>query len=175
MRQTVGILGTAVDVMNADQVLARLEQFVDQGRFHQVATANSDFLINARHDPELQHILDTADLVIADGMPVVWAARIFRNPLPERVTGADIVPRLAALAERRRFGMYLLGGKPEVTAGAAGALAQAYPALRIVGHSSPPNATLLEMDSEPILQDIERTKPDILLVALGNPKQEKWI
>src|SRR5438874_1510797 len=98
MRQTVGILGTPVDVLDMAAVLARLEQFIAERRFHQVATANTDFLINALEYPELRLILRTADLVIPDGMPLLWASQLMRSPLPERVTGADLVPQLAALA-----------------------------------------------------------------------------
>jgi len=156
-------------------VLARLEQFIQERRFHQVATANTDFLINAVGDPELKRILRNADLVVPDGMPVVWAARLMRSALPERVTGADLVPALAALAARKGYRLYMLGGRPEIAQRAKARLEADYPGLQIVGCVSPPVAPLLEMDHEAILADIRRAQPDILLVAFGNPKQEKWI
>jgi N-acetylglucosaminyldiphosphoundecaprenol N-acetyl-beta-D-mannosaminyltransferase len=175
MRQTVGILGTPIDIMDAKDVLDRLEQFIQERRFHQVATANTDFLINALSDPELRFILRNADLVMPDGMPVVWAARLVRNALPQRVTGADVVPELAGLAARKGYRVYMLGATPEVAQRARRKLEEDYPGLQIVGCQSPTICSLIEMDSEPILADIDRTRPDILLVAFGNPKQEKWI
>lgn len=175
MRQTVGILGTPIDILDTQEVLERLEQFIQERRFHQVATANTDFLINALSDPELRHILRNADLVMPDGMPVVWAARLMRSRLPERVTGADIVPVLAAQAARKGYRIYMLGGRPEIARQAKERLERDCPGIQIVGCTSPKVSPLIEMESEPFLADIERTRPDILLVAFGNPKQEKWI
>src|SRR3954447_23143394 len=106
MRQTVGILGTPVDNLDMSAVLGRIEQFISEHRFHQIATANTDFLINALEDPELRCILRTADLVIPDGMPLIWASRMMGSPLPERVTGADLVPRLASLAASRGYKIF---------------------------------------------------------------------
>ncbi len=174
-RQTVAILGTPVDILDMDQTLARLEQFIQVGHFHQVATANTDFLVNAVSDPELQHILRNSDMVVPDGMPLVWASRIMGSPLPERVTGADLVPRLVGLAAQKGYRVYMLGARPEIAQRAKAKLEADYPGIQIVGCVSPPAASILEMDSDALLSDIERTAPDILLVAFGNPKQEKWI
>ena len=175
MRQTVGILGTPIDILNTEAALARMEQFIQERRFHQVATANADFLINALADPELRHILRNADLVVPDGMPVVWAARATRSRLPERVTGADIVPELARMAAQKGYRIFMLGAMPEVAQAARERMEAGNPGLQIVGCISPQIPSISEMDSEAILLEIERTQPDILLVAFGNPKQEKWI
>jgi N-acetylglucosaminyldiphosphoundecaprenol N-acetyl-beta-D-mannosaminyltransferase len=175
MRQTVGILGTPIDLLDTQGVMGRLEQFIQERRFHQVATANTDFLINAISDPELRYILRNAELVVPDGMPVVWASKLMRAPLPERVTGADLVPALAAMAAKNGYRVYMLGAAPDVAKKARGILEETYPGLQIVGCVSPPLTPLLDMDHETILRDIEKASPDILLVAFGNPKQEKWI
>ena len=140
-----------------------------------MATANTDFLINALSDPELRHVLRGCDLVVPDGMPVVWAAKLMRTPLQERVTGADIVPALARLAAEKGYRVYMLGARPEIAQRAKARMEADYPGIQIVGCVSPPVAPLLEMDSDSILEDIARARPDILLVAFGNPKQEKWI
>jgi N-acetylglucosaminyldiphosphoundecaprenol N-acetyl-beta-D-mannosaminyltransferase len=175
MRQTVGILGTPVDLLDMDAVLARLEQFIRERRFHQVATANTDFLINALEDPELCYILRNADLIIPDGMPLIWASRLIRAPLPERVTGADLVPRVAALAAVKGYRIFMLGARPEVARQARARLLADYPGLQIVGCVSPPVAPIMDMDHEGLLTEIRNARPDVLLVAFGNPKQEKWI
>src|SRR5262249_6531765 len=156
--QTVGILGTPVDILDTKAVLERLEQFLAEGRFHQVATANTDFLINALADPEQQHILRNADLVIPDGMPVVWAARRLRSCLPERVTGADLIPELAELSARKGYRIFMLGARLEVARSAKSYLEAQYPGIQIVGCLSPPVASLVEMDSEPILDEITRAR-----------------
>ena len=175
MRQLVCILNTPIDVLDMSGVLTRLEEFIGEKRFHQVATANVDFVINAEADRELRHILRYADLVMPDGMPLVWASRKLGMALPERVTGADLVPALAALAAQKGYRIYMLGAKPEVARQAREKLLQAHPGLQIVGCVSPPVQPLDIMDDAPLLSDIQAARPDILLVAFGNPKQEKWI
>jgi N-acetylglucosaminyldiphosphoundecaprenol N-acetyl-beta-D-mannosaminyltransferase len=174
-RNSVAVLGVPFDNVSMDEALAFFEEKINQDGFHQVATANVDFLMHAIRDPELQDILCSCDLVVPDGMPILWAARMMGLQLKERVCGVDLVPRLAALAAERGYGMYLLGATDQSSRRAAEFLKQSFPTLRIVGRYSPPCASLAEMDHEAILSRIERAKPDILLVAMGNPKQEKWL
>jgi N-acetylglucosaminyldiphosphoundecaprenol N-acetyl-beta-D-mannosaminyltransferase len=175
MRTTVAIFGIPIDNLDSTQTLVRLEEFIQTGRFHQVATANTDFLIQAHNDPELRVILCQADLVVPDGMPVVLASRFLRNGLKERVTGADLVPRLAEIAAAKKYRIFMLGARPEVALMAKEALEHKYPSIQIVGCISPPNTHIIEMDNEALLERIHAASPDILLVAFGNPKQEKWI
>jgi N-acetylglucosaminyldiphosphoundecaprenol N-acetyl-beta-D-mannosaminyltransferase len=175
MRKIVSILGIPVDDLNTVEVLDRLEQFITSRRFHQVATANVDFLIKANADPELKCILRTADLVVPDGMPLVWASRWMHNGLRERVTGADLVSPLAERAAANGYRIFMLGGEPQVAQAAKARLESLYPAVTIVGCESPDVPNLVTADCEPILRRIEEAKPDILLVAFGNPKQEKFI
>ncbi len=178
MRKTVSILGTSVDRLNMRESVERIEQFIQDGGFHQVATANTDFIVNALSDDELHQILTSADLVTADGMPVVWSARMLRSSIPERVTGADLVPEIAAMAAARGFKIYLLGAREDVALRAAFNLQKKHPGLIIVGSASP-HAINMDDPNDPesakILDDIRSVRPDILLVAFGNPKQEKWI
>ncbi len=175
MRKTVAILGIPIDDLNMDQTLERLDQFVRSRRFHQVATANTDFLVKALQDTELRAALLTADMVVPDGMPLVAASKLLGAPLRERVTGADMVPRLAELGASQGYRLFMLGARPEVAEEARRRLEQEYPGLQVVGCVSPPAASIVEMDNEGILAQIELARPDILLVAFGNPKQEKWI
>ena len=175
MRELVCILSTPIDVLDNGGVLERLDQFIQEKRFHQVATANADFVVNAMNDAELRHILRVSDLVTPDGMPLVWASRMLGRTLPERVTGADIVPLLAELAARKGYRIYMLGARPEVAQKAKENLLRTHPTLQIVGCFSPPALSLDDMDTAGLLADIRAASPDILLVAFGNPKQEKWI
>jgi N-acetylglucosaminyldiphosphoundecaprenol N-acetyl-beta-D-mannosaminyltransferase len=175
MRKTVAILGIPIDDLDFSQAMARIEEFIRSGRFHQVATANTDFLIKAQGDPELKTILRDADMVVADGMPLVMASRWLHAGLRERVTGSDMVPRLAKLAAEKGYRFFMLGAKPEVAQKAKERLVAENPGLQVVGCVSPPPSSIVEMDNEFLLAGIEAARPDILLVAFGNPKQEKWI
>jgi N-acetylglucosaminyldiphosphoundecaprenol N-acetyl-beta-D-mannosaminyltransferase len=113
-------------------------------------------------------------MATADGMPLVWGARALGVRLGDRVTGADLVPAIAERAAARGYSLYLLGATAEVGQRAAAILTERYPGLKIVGVASPPRSSVLEMDRA-YVEAIKAAKPDVLLVALGNPKQEKWI
>lgn len=178
MRKLLILLGVPIDDLNMTEALDRLEEFIAIGRqtskSHQVATINADFVVNSLHDPELCRILQESDMATADGMPLVWGARLLGVPLSGRVTGADMVPALAERAAQKGYSMYFLGARPGVAAQAADILRTRHPNLQIVGISSPPNRSVLEMDRS-VLEEVQAARPDILLVAFGNPKQEKWI
>jgi N-acetylglucosaminyldiphosphoundecaprenol N-acetyl-beta-D-mannosaminyltransferase len=158
-----------------DEAIEILDGFIHQRGFHQVATANINFLMNGIDDSELVEILQTCSLVVPDGMPLVWASQMMGTPLKERVTGYNLVPRLAQLAAEQNYGIFLLGASEECSAGAAAWIERNHPGARIVGRYSPPFGPLHTMDHANILRRVEQAKPDILLVALGNPKQEKWL
>ncbi len=178
MRKLLIILNVPVDDLNMDEALDRLESFIEIGRetgkTHQVATVNADFAVKALRDPELHYLLQEADMATADGMPLVWGARLLGVPMEDRVTGADMVPALAERAAEKGYSLYLLGAAPGVAARAGEIMQERNPGLKIAGVCSPPYSSILEMDRS-ILDDIKVAAPDILLVALGNPKQEKWI
>jgi N-acetylglucosaminyldiphosphoundecaprenol N-acetyl-beta-D-mannosaminyltransferase len=173
MTNGLTILGVPIDNVSMEETLWKIEEFIRDGSFHQIATANVDYLVNAVNNPEYREILCRCDLVVADGMPVVLASRLLGSPLAERVAGADLVPRLARLSCDKNYGVFLLGASPEVSEVAALRLEEL--GARIVGRRSPPPLPLAEFDNNDILAEIERANPDILLVAFGSPKQEMWI
>jgi N-acetylglucosaminyldiphosphoundecaprenol N-acetyl-beta-D-mannosaminyltransferase len=168
-------MGVPISNVTMDEAIEFIDARIRRGGFHQFATANVDFLKNAIDDPEMQEILFGCDLVVPDGMPLLWVSRLLNCPLRERVCGVDMVPRLAELAVRRGYRIFLLGAKESVSRKAAENLQQRYADLDICGRYSPPVSSLADMDHEQILRRIEAARPDILLVAFGNPKQEKWI
>jgi len=174
MRKLVVIAGIPIDDLNMEETLARLEDFIASGQPHQVATVNADFIVRAWDDPELRYILQDADLLTADGMPLVWGARLLGAPLEGRVTGADLVPALATFGSQRGWRIYFLGARPGVAAHAAQILTERHPGLQVVGVHSPPLSTIFDMEPG-LVERIRQARPDILLVAFGNPKQEKWI
>ena len=178
MRKIVIILGIPIDNLDMAETLDQIEGFVIAGRAnekgHQVVTVNADFVVNAMDDPELRTILQEAHLATADGMPLVWGSRLLGSPLKGRVAGSDFVPALIERAANKGFSIFLLGATPQVASRAAQILTEQYPGLKIAGVISPPFSSIFEMNSS-IIDEIKAAKPDVLLVAFGNPKQEKWI
>lgn len=168
------ILGVPFHDLTLDESIARIGHAIAQRVPRYLATANLDFAMQASRDVELQRILVEAEYVLCDGTPLLWAARWLGAPLRERVAGSDLVPRLAAEAEVNGWSIFILGGAPDSLDGALRRLRTQHPRLTVNGYS-PPIASLLEMDHTDITARIQAARPDILLVALGCPKQEKWI
>jgi N-acetylglucosaminyldiphosphoundecaprenol N-acetyl-beta-D-mannosaminyltransferase len=141
-----------------------------------IVTANVDIVRAATRRPELAELITEAEVVVADGMPVVWAAALAGTPVPERVTGSSLVFSLSAAAAREGRSVYLLGGEPGVPESAAGTLAARFPGLVVAGTDSPP---LGFHESEEGLGEVTRkvvaARPDLVFVGLGFPKQERVI
>ncbi|MEA1868498.1 MAG: WecB/TagA/CpsF family glycosyltransferase [Thermodesulfobacteriota bacterium] len=188
---TIVILGIPIDNLTMDETIERIFELIEaygqDGRPRQVATVNVDFVVNTlswglkhiRH-PELLDILRRADLVTADGMPIVWTSKLLGVPLKERVTGAALIPRLAEEAAKRQKSLYFLGGREGVGQQAAQVLKQSYPDLRIADVHSPyvyiegEDLVTAVNEDRPLVERINNSGADILLIAFGNPKQEIW-
>ena len=112
-RVSVAVLGVPFDNVTMHETVDLIEKQIEERGFHQVATANLDFLIHAMKDKSLQKILCSCDLVVPDGMPIVWASRLMGTKLKERIAGVDLIPHLAELSCRRGYGIYLLGASEE--------------------------------------------------------------
>jgi N-acetylglucosaminyldiphosphoundecaprenol N-acetyl-beta-D-mannosaminyltransferase len=175
LKHPIAVLGLPLDSLTADGAVDAIEGLILAGGTHQIATANLDFWLNSLWDRHLHRIIAGCSLVLADGMPLVWVSKLLGCPLPERVTGVDMVPRLAALSVKKGFGIFLLGGKGNVAQRAKVFLEEKFPGVRIVGTYAPSEEEMEQLDHTEILERIQVAKPEILLVALGNPKQEKWI
>jgi len=173
--ETVVLFGLPFHDVTMAETFARLDGLIAGREPSFFVTANLDFAAQAREDVELQRILVEADLVLCDGTPLVWASKLVGRPLRERVAGSDMVPLLAAHAEKQGYRIFLLGGAEESLHTAASRLQADYPQLPAVGYYSPPFSPLHEIDNAEILRRLQEARPDILLVAFGCPKQEKWI
>ncbi|WP_420236776.1 WecB/TagA/CpsF family glycosyltransferase [Telmatobacter bradus] len=171
----IALLGLPLSSVTAEEATNRIEQLILSGGSHQVCPVNLDVWLNALDDPHLHRIMAGCSLVVADGMPLVWASGLQGSPLPERVTGVDLVPRLAVLSARKGYRIFLLGGNSGVAERAKKLLERTYPGVQVVGTFCPAKENLIRMDHDEILQRVHEARPDILLVAFGNPKQEKWI
>ncbi|HEY0797140.1 MAG TPA: WecB/TagA/CpsF family glycosyltransferase [Acidisarcina sp.] len=171
----IAILGVPIDDLSMEDAVQRIDQLIERGGFHQVATANVDFLMNSMDDQELMDILHRCEIVLADGMPLVWASRIMGTPLTQRITGADLLPHLIKLSQSKKRRMFLLGATEDRSRAAAEWIERTYPGAQLAGRYSPPFCALEELDHDHIIDLIEQAGVDILLVAFGNPKQEKWL
>jgi N-acetylglucosaminyldiphosphoundecaprenol N-acetyl-beta-D-mannosaminyltransferase len=151
--------------------LERIEKLVRGGGHHLVATVNPEFVMRARKDVEFARVLETADLCLADGTGIVWAARRQGCKMSGPVTGVDLVPRLAELCERRGFRLFLLGAGPGVAAELASSLRARHPRLEVAAHAGSPDPK----SDEETLRLITGHDTQVLLVAYGAPRQELWI
>jgi len=169
------MLGVPFNSLTLAGTVEAIQKMIASGKPHYIATANVDFLVQARSDVELHRSLLEADLVLCDGQPLVWASRWLGHALPERVAGSDLVPELIRLSGLRGYRIFFLGGTPQSAAQAVANIHSAHPTANICGYYSPPFSSLLELDDEYVVKRIRDAKPDLLFVALGCPKAEKWM
>jgi N-acetylglucosaminyldiphosphoundecaprenol N-acetyl-beta-D-mannosaminyltransferase len=174
-RPPIAILGVPFDNVTAAEAVAAVEQMIASRRPHYLVTANVDFLVQAQSDVELRRIITEAHLVLCDGTPLVWASRLLGNRLPERVAGSDLAPVLLKVAAEKQYRVFLLGAAPDSVEQAASRLTRDYPSLLLAGYYSPPFSDLLAMDHEEIKRRVREARPDLLFVAFGCPKAEKWM
>ncbi|NOX61026.1 MAG: WecB/TagA/CpsF family glycosyltransferase [Chloroflexi bacterium] len=168
----IHILDVPVHPVTYAGFLDLVAAFIAEGRPRQICTANPEFVMTARRNPQFMAVLQKADLVLPDGAGLLWAARRQGQVLPERVTGSDGIYYLAERAAREGWALYLLGAGPGVAKRTADILTQRYPGLRVVGTYA---GTPADEDYPAIAQRIRSARPDILLVAYGAPKQDLWI
>ena len=163
------ILGVKIDQVDCQKTLEIINQFIIEKQPKQIVTVNPEFVMTALKDREFKNILNKADLAIPDGIGIIWASRILGKSLKERVTGTDLVEKLAELSSQKGYSTYFLGAEEGIAKKAALKLKARYSELRIAGYEagSP-------YDYAAVLR-IKKAKPSILFVAFGHPKQEKWI
>ncbi|HEX4083309.1 MAG TPA: WecB/TagA/CpsF family glycosyltransferase [Chthoniobacteraceae bacterium] len=173
--KTIVLFGVPFHDVTMDETLAEIDGIINRREPRYIATANLDFAAQASRDVELQRILMDAHMVLCDGTPLVWASRLLKCALRERVAGSDLTPRLMAHAAQKGYRIFFLGSDDRVLGAAKVKLEREYPGLQVCGILAPPYAKLLELDNDTIAAQVREARPDILLVALGAPKQEKWI
>lgn len=190
-RDTSVILGIPIDNLTLDEavnnIFSMIKEYGWDERPRYVATVNVDFVVNTlalkssgSRSSELLQTLQDADMATADGMPILWASKLLGIPLKERVTGVDLVPKLAEIASLQKKKIYFLGGHEVVVKQAIETLKKSYPDFQVAGISSPVVSVEGEYDvcakreDRRIVEEINRSGADILLIAFGNPKQELW-
>ena len=168
----VEILGVNVNSLTMAQAVEAVQQFIAEKKVSLVATANAEMLMRSTQDEELKDILNQADLVVPDGAGTVWAAGHLGEPMPERVAGFDLAQELMREAPARGDRIYFFGSAPGVADKAKAKAEELYPGIQVVGTR---NGFFTEADEPGIIAEIKAARPDILLAALGVPKQEKWL
>jgi N-acetylglucosaminyldiphosphoundecaprenol N-acetyl-beta-D-mannosaminyltransferase len=155
-----------------DETLQYVRQYMFGDRLHQIATTNPEFVMAAQKDETFRQVLESCDLCIADGIGLLIASRWLGSPLPERVPGSELVYELAHLAAQEGWRLYLLGAGPGVAEEAAAIFQTLYPQLQIAGtHTGSPSP----IENEAIVKKINESQANMLFVAYGAPKQDKWI
>lgn len=169
---SVRILGVRVDALTYTDLLDRVGRFIRAGGPHHICTTNPEFVMEARRNPAFRAVLEQADLCMADGVGLLWAARRRGQALPERVTGSDGVPLMAQAAARQGWRVFFLGAGPGIAAATADILCARFPGLPVAGvyEGSP-----ADEDAPAIIARIRGARPDILFVAYGAPRQDLWI
>jgi N-acetylglucosaminyldiphosphoundecaprenol N-acetyl-beta-D-mannosaminyltransferase len=172
-RHRLYILGVPIDPATFESTLDCISQWIAKGdRVYQICTASPEFVMMAQDDPEFMRVLRSADLCVADGVGLLFAARYLGCPLPERVTGSDGVPLIAPRAAREGWKLFLLGAAPGVAEQAAARLIEQNPGLQIAGTYAGSPAP---EEQDAIIARINASGADILLVAYGAPRQDVWI
>jgi len=168
--------GIKIDNITMEEAINKIEGMIQTGKPSYIVTPNAAHIVTLQKDEEFRKIYGRASLVLADGMSLIWASRLLAVPLKEKISGSDLFPKLCEVAAERGFKVFLLGGRPNAALKSAETLKKSYPGLPIVGIYSPPFGFEKDKtENDKILKMIRNSKPDILFVSLGSPKQEKWI
>ncbi len=168
----IRLLGVRLHAARVDQLVAAM---VDDRTGGQVQTLNLDHLRRCHADPEFRALTERADVVVADGMPIVWASRLQGTPLPERVTGSDLLAAACAAAAVARWQVLLIGGEADTAARTAERLRERHPDLRIATEAPAPGFENDPQAWDQLVDRVRRVDPDLVFVGLGSPKQEQVI
>ena len=166
------ILGVRVDEVNMNEAVEKAKKFLTTDTCDTIFTPNPEFIMTADKDKEFKKILNSSSLNIPDGNGIVWASKKIGKPLGERVAGYDFIHKLFDYGKDNNISFYFLGARPGIAEKARDKAVDTYPGLKIVGTC---DGYFAKEDEKKIVKDISELKPDILLVALGSPKQEKFI
>lgn len=171
-RDRAVVLGCAIDRLDMAATLECCRSAIEEQRYTQHVSINAAKLVSCKRQPELQEIIEHAELVSADGQSVVWASQLLGDPLPERVAGIDLMHTLIALAEREGYGVYILGARSEVLEAAVQRLRHMHPRLRVAGYR---DGYFSDDESAEVAAAIRRSDAQILFVAMSSPRKEHWL
>jgi N-acetylglucosaminyldiphosphoundecaprenol N-acetyl-beta-D-mannosaminyltransferase len=171
-RETINLLGVEIDVLDTEGICKKVVEFTDQDSTRTVMYVNTDCMLIAKKDKKYQQVLNNADLVYADGIGVVYGAKLWGHSLPGRSTGADFMPDFCRTFADKGLRVYFLGASPGIAKQAADNLRQMIPDLLITGTH---HGYFTADQEEEVIAAINASRPDIVIIGLGAPYQEFWI
>ena len=172
----IKFMNTDIDNLTMAETLNEIDKLIQEKNCSYVVTPNVDHIVRLEKDEELQKVYKNASLILTDGKPLIWISKWYKTPIKEKISGSDLFPRVCQLAANKNYTMYLLGAAEGVADTAARNLMKKYPGLNIVGTYSPPfGFEKNEQEMNKIKTQIQDVHPDILIVGLGCPKQEKFM
>lgn len=176
MNDRVNILGTEVSRYNLSETIEMMSDAIQNRKKLRIAVTPVNCILWARKNFKLREIYNTAQIVTADGVPVVWASKLLNKPIRGRVTGLDLLPEFAGVASEKNYSFFFLGAAEGVGERLAETLQEKNPGLRIAGTYSPPFAVQFsDEENRKMIEKINRSKADVLWVSLTAPKQDYWI
>lgn len=176
MADRVNILGTWVSRYDLQETMEQMQCAIEEKRKLRMAVTPVNCILWARKNRRLNDIYNSADIVTADGVPVVWASKMLGEPIRGRVTGLDLLPEFASVAAKRGYSFFFMGAAEGVGRRLAEALRKEYPDLQVAGTYSPPfTARFSEEENDRIIRAVNESGADVLWVSLTAPKQDYWI
>lgn len=172
----IKFMNTEIDNLTMSEALDKIDELILENKNAYVVTPNVDHIIQLERGGEIVDVYKHADLILCDGKPLVWISKWYKTPIREKISGSDLFPRLCERAAQKGYKMFFLGAAEGVAAKAASNLERTFPGLDVCGVYSPPFG--FEKDKEEmakITKMIKDAAPQILIVGLGAPKQEKFI
>lgn len=166
------VLGTPIDGLTMAEAVTSAERFIADKAGAHIVTANPEIVMRARSDAAFAAAIRAANVVLPDGIGIVWASRLLRRPVPERVPGIELTEALLQLSARRGYSVYFLGAEPGVAAAAVARLRRTHPDLSVSGHH---HGYFTPTEEQAVIDEIQKRRPDILFVGLGAPRQELFI
>lgn len=170
------LMNTEIDNLTMDETLDAIDSLIKEDNCSYVVTPNVDHIVQLEKDEELKRVYENASLILTDGKPLIWISNWYKTPIKEKISGSDLFPRVCDLAAKKGYTMYFLGAAEGVADKAAKNLMDKYKGLNIVGTYSPPFGFEKDkVELKKIERQIQEVHPDILIVGLGCPKQEKYM
>ena len=170
------LMNTEIDNLTMDETLDAIDSLIKEDNCSYVVTPNVDHIVQLEKDEELKRVYENASLILTDGKPLIWISNWYKTPIKEKISGSDLFLRVCELAAKKGYTMYLLGAAEGVADKAAKNLMDKYKGLNIVGTYSPPFGFEKDkVELKKIERQIQEVHPDILIVGLGCPKQEKYM
>lgn len=172
----IKFLNTCIDNLTMQEAIDVTERLIAKVGCSYVVTPNLDHIVTLENDQEFAEVYSNADLILADGKPLIWISKLLKTPIQEKISGSDFFPKMCEMCANKGYSIFILGAAEGVAEKAAENLCKKYKGLKIVGTYSPPlDFEKKERELKVIKEFVTRVKPDVLAVSLGSPKGEKYI